>query len=40
MRYVEFMGGAEAILHKASESMQRGEYRWVAEVLNHLVILR
>ena len=37
VRYVEFMGGAEAILHKASESMQRGEYRWVAEVLNHLV---
>ncbi len=37
LRYVEFMGGAEAILKKASQSMQRGEYRWVAEVLNHLV---
>lgn len=37
LRYVEFMGGAEAILEKASESMQLGEYRWVAEVLNHLV---
>ncbi|MGB2259552.1 MAG: alkyl/aryl-sulfatase [Porticoccaceae bacterium] len=37
LRYVEFMGGAEAILEKASQSMQRGEYRWVAEVLYHLV---
>ena len=37
LRYVEFMGGAEVILEKASQSMQRGEYRWVAEVLNHLV---
>ena len=37
VRYVEFMGGAEAILEKASQSMQRGEYRWVAEVLYHLV---
>ncbi|MGB1868502.1 MAG: alkyl/aryl-sulfatase [Porticoccaceae bacterium] len=37
VRYVEFMGGAEAILEKAAVSMQQGEYRWVAEVLNHLV---
>ena len=37
VRYVEFMGGAEAMLEKAAVSMQQGEYRWVAEVLNHLV---
>jgi alkyl sulfatase BDS1-like metallo-beta-lactamase superfamily hydrolase len=37
VRYVAFMGGADAILEKATESFGRGEYRWVAEVLNHLV---
>ncbi len=36
-RYVEYMGGAEKILAKARESFDRGEYRWVVEVLNHLV---
>jgi len=36
-RYVEFMGGAEAVLAKARESFEAGDYRWVAEVVNHLV---
>jgi alkyl sulfatase BDS1-like metallo-beta-lactamase superfamily hydrolase len=36
-RYVEFMGGADALLAKAGNSFSRGDYRWVAEVLNHLV---
>ncbi|MFN8472075.1 MAG: alkyl sulfatase dimerization domain-containing protein [Anaerolineae bacterium] len=36
-KYVEFMGGAEALLAKARESFARGEYRWVAQVVNHLV---
>jgi len=36
-RYVEFMGGAEALLAKAEDSFERGEYRWVAQVVNHLV---
>jgi len=36
-RYVEFMGGADAILSRAREAYGRGEYRWVAEVVNHLV---
>jgi alkyl sulfatase BDS1-like metallo-beta-lactamase superfamily hydrolase len=36
-RYVEFMGGADAILDKARSAYDRGEYRWVAEVVNHLV---
>ncbi|OIZ99729.1 hypothetical protein BEV13_05125 [Rickettsiella grylli] len=35
--YVEFMGGEEAVIHKAREYYQKGEYRWVAEVLNHVV---
>ena len=37
MRYVDFMGGAEALLAKARESFAQGDYRWVAEVVNHLV---
>jgi alkyl sulfatase BDS1-like metallo-beta-lactamase superfamily hydrolase len=36
-RYVEFMGGAEAVLKKARASFEAGDYRWVAEVVNHLV---
>ncbi len=37
IRYVKYMGGAEAVLARARESFDEGEYRWVAEVLNHLV---
>jgi len=36
-RYVEFMGGSGAILQRASDYMVKGDYRWVGEVLNHLV---
>jgi alkyl sulfatase BDS1-like metallo-beta-lactamase superfamily hydrolase len=36
-RYVEFMGGADALLSKARDSFRAGDYRWVAEVVNHLV---
>lgn len=35
--YVEYMGGADNILEMAAKSFEDGEYRWVAEVLNHLV---
>ncbi len=35
--YVDMMGGSEAILQKAQTDFDAGEYRWVAEVLNHLV---
>jgi alkyl sulfatase BDS1-like metallo-beta-lactamase superfamily hydrolase len=37
LRYVEFMGGADAILDKAAIYLNKGEYRWVGEVLNHVV---
>jgi len=37
-RYVDFMGGADEVLRKASASFDEGDYRWVAEVLNHLVM--
>lgn len=35
--YVEYMGGEEAILKKAQKSFENGEYRFVVEVLNHLI---
>ncbi|MCZ6887039.1 MAG: MBL fold metallo-hydrolase [Gammaproteobacteria bacterium] len=37
-RYVEFMGGADAVVDKAQDSFDAGDYRWVAEVLNHVVM--
>ena len=37
-RYVEYMGGVRAILEKAHASYKKGEYQWVAEVLNHVVM--
>ncbi len=36
-RYVEYMGGADAILQRARQDYDAGEFRWVVEVLNHLV---
>jgi len=36
-QYVEFMGGSAAVLRKAKASYSQGQYRWVAEVLSHLV---
>lgn len=36
-RYVEFMGGADAVLEKARKYYDKGEYRWVAQVVKHVV---
>lgn len=36
-KYVEFMGGADAVLEKAKQSYEQGDYRWVAQVVNHVV---
>lgn len=35
--YVELAGGSEALLQQAKVDFDKGEYRWVAELLNHLV---
>lgn len=35
--YVEFMGGADQVLGKAKAAFDKGEYRWVAQVVNHVV---
>jgi len=36
-RYVELAGGPEALLASARLSYDAGDYRWVAEIVNHLV---
>jgi len=36
-RYVELAGGADALLVHAREAYDRGDYRWVAELVKHLV---
>lgn len=37
VKYVELAGGAANLLANAEAAYDRGEYRWVAEVVNHLV---
>jgi alkyl sulfatase BDS1-like metallo-beta-lactamase superfamily hydrolase len=36
-KYVEYMGGADAVIRRAREDFARGEYRFVAEALSHVV---
>lgn len=36
-KYIEYMGGAEVVLNKATEDFNKGNYRWVSEVLYRLV---
>ncbi|WP_078085317.1 alkyl/aryl-sulfatase [Microbulbifer mangrovi] len=36
-RYVEMMGGVDALLKKAKAYYDKGEFRWVAQVVNHAV---
>jgi alkyl sulfatase BDS1-like metallo-beta-lactamase superfamily hydrolase len=36
-RYVEAMGGAQEVRRRAQEAFERGDYRWVAMLLDHLV---
>ena len=36
-KYVEYMGGVEALILKASKAFDDGDYRWVAQVMNHAV---
>jgi alkyl sulfatase BDS1-like metallo-beta-lactamase superfamily hydrolase len=37
MKYVEYMGGGEAILARARKDFAKGEFRFVAQALSHLV---
>jgi alkyl sulfatase BDS1-like metallo-beta-lactamase superfamily hydrolase len=36
-RYVSLMGGPDTVLNYAEEAVRNGEYRWAAELLNHLI---
>jgi len=36
-RYVDMMGGVDAVVKKASAYYDKGDYRWVAQVVNHAV---
>ncbi|ORW08107.1 hypothetical protein AWC16_20470 [Mycolicibacter longobardus] len=36
-KYVEYMGGADAVLEKAKADFDKGEYRWTATVLKQVV---
>ena len=36
-KYVEYMGGADAVIRRARDDFAKGEYRFVAEALSHVV---
>ena len=36
-KYVEYMGGADAILHRARADFAQGNFRFIAQALSHLV---
>ncbi|MFW0787764.1 alkyl sulfatase dimerization domain-containing protein [Gordonia sp. CPCC 206044] len=36
-RYVELVGGADVIIEKARKSFDEGDFRWVAEIISHVV---
>ncbi|MDR8524587.1 alkyl/aryl-sulfatase [Shewanella fidelis] len=38
VKYVELMGGADKIITAANKAVATGEYRWAAELVNHLVV--
>lgn len=37
IKYVEYMGGSKNIIDMAKKDYAKGEYRWVAEALDHVV---
>lgn len=36
-KYIEYMGGEEAVIKRAKGDFAKGEYRWTAEALKHVV---
>ena len=36
-KYVEYMGGADAVLSRARKDYDKGNYRWVAQAVDHVV---
>ncbi|WP_427453531.1 alkyl/aryl-sulfatase [Litorimonas sp. WD9-15] len=40
VKYVAAMGGTNAVLRTGIEAFETGDYRWAAEVLNHLIFAK
>ncbi|GIU36338.1 MBL fold metallo-hydrolase [Shewanella schlegeliana] len=38
IKYVELMGGADKVMAATQVAVDSGEYRWAAELINHLVV--
>jgi alkyl sulfatase BDS1-like metallo-beta-lactamase superfamily hydrolase len=36
-KYIEYMGGIDHVLPRAREAFERGEFRWVVQLMNHAV---
>lgn len=36
-KYIQYMGGLDAVIAKARDDFKIGDYRWVAQVMNHAV---
>ena len=36
-RYLEYMGGAQKVISRARAAFNAGDYRWVAQIMNHVV---
>jgi len=36
-KFVEYMGGADAVIDRAREDFEKGDYRWVAQVMSQVV---
>jgi len=36
-KYVEYMGGTQQLIEKATGAFEEGDYRWVVQVMNHAV---
>ena len=36
-KYLDYMGGIDALMQRAQSDFDQGEYRWVAEVMKHAV---
>ena len=39
-KYVAAMGGADAVLNQGRQAYEAGDFRWAAEILNHLVFAK
>ncbi len=36
-RYIKYMGGSQSVVARARQAFKDGDYRWVAQIMNHVV---